>query len=685
MKKRLIVVVDMVNGFINQGNLHDPYINHIAKGIKSLIEEALESGDDIVSFRDCHTLADKEFETFPIHCLEGTEESELVPELKPFANKMIDIPKNTTNGFETEQFKTFYETNQNKYREIIVVGCCTDICITDFATSLAHFHKTNQINTPITVPMNLVETFDGPNHDRKTMNDIGFQKLKQARINLIENIKQKEGMKMNQIMSTDRYEFTMANGYFEAGKQNEIAYFDVFFRKNPFKNGYTIMAGLDQIIKAIKELHFEESDLEYFRQQGTYSEAFLEYLKNFKFQGDIYAIPDGTPIFPNEPVITIKANVIESQILETMILSHFNSAALVATAAKRIVMEAKKPVMEFGSRRSHTMAAIDAGKNAYLAGCVGTSNEATGKYYGVPTLGTMAHSWITAFDNEYEAFLTYAKHNPENTIFLVDTYDTLKTGIPNAIRVAQEYLTPNNIPFKGIRIDSGDLAYLSKQARIMLDEAGYKNTTICLSNGLTAETIRDLNAQGVQVDSYGVGDNIAAPLDRLGGVYKLVALEKQGEIIPKIKVSSDKIKTINPSYKKVYRFYDKRTGYALGDVVALKDEFIPTEAFTLIDPNEEWKKKEIKDYEVRELQVPIFKNGTLVYEEPSLEERRDYCTQQMDTLYDEVTRLEKPHKYYVDLTEELLKLKKELIESTTEIGYQKKLGGLCSNQKHEKN
>lgn len=485
-------------------------------------------------------------------------------------------------------------------------------------------------------------------------------------------------MKMNEIMSTDRYEFTMSNGYFEEGMKDQIAYFDVFFRRNPLQNGYTIMAGLDQIIRDVKNMHFEKEDIEYFENQGVYSKEFLEYLRNFKFTGDIYAIPDGTPIFPNEPAITVKANLIEAQILETLLLSHFNSASLVATAAKRIVLEAKKPVMEFGSRRTHTKAAIDAGKNAYLAGCCGTSNEATGRYYKVPTLGTMAHSWITAFDSEYEAFLKYAKHNPENTVFLVDTYDVLRSGVPNAIRVANEYLKPNGLPFKGIRIDSGDLAYLSKEARKMLDEAGYQDATICLSNGLTAETVRDLNAQGAKVDSYGIGDNIAAPLDRLGGVYKLVAIEEMGNIIPKIKVSADEIKTINPGKKRVYRFYDKKTGYALGDVVALAHELIPTDQFTLIDPTDTWKQTTITDYEVKELQVPIFQNGALVYKEPTLTESRNYCTAQMDTLYEEVKRLEKPHKYYVDLTLELLKLKKELIASTTEkiTPKEKSIGGL---------
>ena len=485
-------------------------------------------------------------------------------------------------------------------------------------------------------------------------------------------------MKINEIMSTDRYEFTMASGYFEEEMKDKIAYFDIFIRRNPLQNGYTIMAGLDQIIDTVKNIHFEEEDVEYFRNQGIYSEKFLSYLRNFKFEGDIYAIENGTPIFPNEPVITVRANLIESQILETILLSHFNSSSLVATATKRIVLEAGKPVMAFGTRRCHSKAAIDADKNAYMAGCCGSSNEATGKYYGVPTLGTMAHSWVTAFDTEYEAFLKYAKRHPNNTVFLVDTYDVLRSGIPNAIKVANDYLKPNGLPFKGIRIDSGDLAYLSKEARRMLDEAGYPDATICLSNGLTAEAIRDLNMQGAKVDSYGVGDNISYPLDRVGGVYKLVAIEENGKIIPKIKVSQDEIKTINPGVKKVYRFYDKKTGYALGDVVALSHELIPKDTFTLVDPTDTWKRTTIKDYEIRELQVPIFKGGELVYDVPTLKESRDYCTREMDTLYEEVKRIEKPHKYYVDLTLELLKLKKELIVSTTEktVPKEKKIGGL---------
>lgn len=465
---------------------------------------------------------------------------------------------------------------------------------------------------------------------------------------------------MNDIMSTDDYEFNMASGYFEEGKKDEISYFDIFFRKNPFKSGYTIMAGLDQMIQTIQNIHFTEKDIEYFRDEGTYSEEFLEYLRNFKFTGDVYAIPDGTPVFPNEPVVTVKAGLVESQILETVLLSHFNSASLVATAAKRIVLEANKPVMEFGTRRTHSKAGVDAGKNAYLAGCIGTSNKKSGRLYGIPTLGTMAHSWIEAFDTEYEAFLKFAKHNPHNTIFLVDTDNVLKSGIPNAIKVANDYLKPNGLPFKGIRIDSGDLTYLSKEARRMLDEAGYKETSICASNGLTERAIRKLNKEGAVIDSYGIGDNIAAPLDRVGGVYKLVALEKMGKMIPKIKVSEEEIKTINPGYKKVYRFYDRNTGYALGDVVALAEELLPKDNFIFLSTTTE-NEKTITNYEIRELQIPVFQKGKLVYKQPTIHERREYCTNQMDTLVPQVKRLTRPHQYYVGLTKELLKLKKELI------------------------
>lgn len=322
--------------------------------------------------------------------------------------------------------------------------------------------------------------------------------------------------------------------------------------------------------------------------------------------------------------------------------------------------------MEFGARRARGIdSSIEASKDAYIGGCCGTSNTYAGMKYNIPVLGTMAHSLVTESDNEYEAFKKYAMSNPDNCVFLVDTYDTLKSGIPNAIKLADEYLKPNGIKFKGIRIDSGDLAYLSKETRKMLDEAGYKDTNICLSNGLNEYTIRDLKNQGACIDSLGVGDNISAAKERLGGVYKLVAVKKDDKIIPKIKVSNDSIKTTNPGYKKTYRFYDKSTGYALGDVIVLAEEKISKNNYTLVHPVDTWKQKRLSNYHVRELQVPIFKNGVLVYKDPSIQDKKKYCENEFKTLYPEVTRIEKPHEYYVDLSEKLRKLKEELIKMQT--------------------
>ena len=484
---------------------------------------------------------------------------------------------------------------------------------------------------------------------------------------LLENEKKDETKNDNKTLMTDFYELTMAQTYFNEGKQDEEVYFDIFFRKNPFDAGYTLSGGIEETINYIKNFKFGDEEIEYLRSLGTFNEEFLNYLKNLKFKGDIYAVEDGTVVFPNEPVLTVKADVITAQLLETALLTNFNHGALVTTAAKRITNEAKGiPVMEFGARRARGIdSSIEASKHAYVGGCVGTSNTYAGMKYNIPVLGTMAHSLVTESEDEYEAFLKYAKSNPNNCLFLVDTYDTLKSGIPNAIRVANDYLKPNGYPFKGIRIDSGDLAYLSKEARKMLDEAGYPDAKICLSNGLTAETIHSLRQQGAVIDSIGAGDNIAAPNDRVGGVYKLVAVEKDGKIDPRIKVSNDTIKTINPGYKKVYRFYDKDTGYALGDVIALADEAIPDDKYTLVHPTETWKTKEIDNYNKRELLVPIFKNGELVYKLPKINDRQKYCNEEFDTLYPEIQRLENPHEYYVDLTNKLRELKNELIKLHT--------------------
>lgn len=470
-------------------------------------------------------------------------------------------------------------------------------------------------------------------------------------------------MRDNETMMVDMYELTMAQTYFNEGKQNEIVYFEGFFRNIPFKNGYALMGGGDEIIDYIQNLKFSKTDIAYLRSLKKFTPEFLAYLENFKFHGTIDMIPDGTPVFGNEPVITVKANLIEAQMIETAVLSYLNSGILFTTAAKRMTEAAGEiPIMEFGARRANTpSAATMASKCSYIAGCSGTSNIKAGMLYDIPVMGTMAHSMVTEETSEYDAFLKFAKSYPNNTVLLVDTYDTLNSGIPNAIRVAKEYLIPNGYSLKGIRIDSGDLAYLSKEARKMLDEVGLTDTKICLSNGLNPTTIRSLKIQGAMMDSIGAGDNIVAPKERVGVVYKLVAKEEKGEIIPKIKVSSDQFKTIHPGYKKVYRFYDKQTGYALGDLLAFPHEKIDLEHNTFVHPNDETCKKEIENYNVRELQTRIFEAGKLVYENPTVLEKREYCNKEMDTLYEEIRRFEYPAEYYVDLSEEVLACKKRLI------------------------
>lgn len=468
---------------------------------------------------------------------------------------------------------------------------------------------------------------------------------------------------INKTMMTDFYELTMAETYFNEGKMDEIVYFDVFFRKNPFDGGYTISGGLEETINYIKNFKYDEEFINYLQGLGNFSEEFLNYLSTLRFKGDIYAVPDGTFVFPNEPVMTVRTDIITAQLIETALLANFNHAALVTTKSKRITKEASVPVMEFGLRRARGLdSGVEASKYAYIGGCVGTSNTYAGYKFDIPVMGTMAHSLIMESDDEYEAFLSYAKSNKDNCVFLVDTYDTLRSGIPNAIRVAKDYLVPNGYKFKGIRIDSGDLAYLSKEARKMLDKEGFTDTTICLSNGLDEYTIRDLVRQGAVFDSLGVGDNISASKERVGGVYKLVAVEDDNKISPRIKVSNDSAKTINPGYKKVYRFYDKNTGYALGDVVSLADEVINKNHYTLVHPVDTWKRQELTNYNIRSLLVPIFKDGKLVYNDKTLLEKKNYCDDEFKTFYPEVTRIDNPHEYYVDLSDKLRMLKNKMIE-----------------------
>lgn len=471
----------------------------------------------------------------------------------------------------------------------------------------------------------------------------------------------------NNTMITDFYELTMAQTYFEQGKKDEVVYFDIFFRKNPFAGGYLMVGGLESIIEYLENFHFEERHINYLRSLGTFKDEFLDYLKEVHFTGDLYAMEEGTVAFPNEPVLTVRTNVIEAQLIETALLACFNHASLVMTSAKRITNEANGiPVMEFGARRARGLeSSVEASKYAYLGGCVGTSNTEAGYRYHIPVMGTMAHSLIQEAEDEYQAFLNYAKSNPHNCVFLVDTYDTLQSGIPNAIRVAKDYLIPNGFPFKGIRIDSGDLAYLSKEARRMLDEAGFPETGICLSNGLDEFTIRDLKEQGACMNSLGVGDNISASKERVGGVYKLVAVEENEIIVPRIKVSGDTIKTTTPGYKKVYRFYDQVSGYALGDVITAHHEKVPHDHYTLVSPIEPWKKTELENFKVEEIQKTIYQEGQLVYQLPSLEERRKFAEENYHRIYPEVRRIQKPAEYYVDLSDELRELKNQLLEEHT--------------------
>ena len=473
-----------------------------------------------------------------------------------------------------------------------------------------------------------------------------------------------ERLPRNYTLLTDEYEFTMSETYFKNKKEKEKAVFDIFFRKVPNAGGYAIMAGLDKVIEYIKNLHFGEREIAYLERRG-YDKDFIEYLKNFKFTGNVYAIPDGTPVFPNEPIVTIEAPIIEAQIVETALLYIVNGAMEHATGARRIVEATPKNVliMEFGSRRADGLeAAIDASLYGIMAGCAGTSNALAADMIGESALGTQAHSYIESFEDEYEAFLAYAKAYPNNCLLLVDTIDTLQSGVKNAIRVAKEYLIPNGYRLKGIRIDSGDLAYLSKMARKMLDEAGLPDAQICLSNGLTAKTIKSLIDEGACFNSLGVGDNISKPEGRMGCVYKEVAMIKDGKRIPKIKLSNDIVKTINPDFKDLYRAYDKDTGYALADIMVRHGESINGDKLIIVDPINILKQSEITNYNLVPLQEQIFKDGNLVYDDPTILEKRDYCEEQMNTIYPEVKREMNPHTYYVDGTLEYVEFKNDMIK-----------------------
>lgn len=467
----------------------------------------------------------------------------------------------------------------------------------------------------------------------------------------------------------DFYELTMSQCYYDSNRVEEVVSFDLFYRKNPDQGGFSIFAGLEEIIGFIQNLHFEDSDIAYLRSLNQFSEGFLDYLRHFIFTGDMYAIKEGTPVFPNEPLIRIKAKTIEAALIETAMLLCVNHQTLIATKANRIVRAADgRAIMEFGARRAHNFdAAMYGARAAYIGGVVGTATTYASEKFDIPVLGTMAHSFIQSFTNEYEAFLAYAKTYPNNCTLLIDTYNTLKNGLPNAIKLAKEYLEPKGFRLKGVRIDSGDMAYLSKQVRKTLDANQMEDCQIIISNSLDEYLIQSLIQQGAQMDAMGVGENLicskSSPV--FGGVYKLTAVLENGNMVPRIKVSENIEKVTNPGYKNLYRLYDKMSGMALADVMLLAEETIDeSQDFTIYHQMNSWKQKTFAGgtYVVKDLLEPIFIQGELVYDCPSLAEIRGHCDHEIKKLWKEILRFEFPQTYYVDVSKKLLDLKLQMLE-----------------------
>ena len=472
----------------------------------------------------------------------------------------------------------------------------------------------------------------------------------------------------NLTMLTDFYEITMANGYLESGMAEDIAYFDMFFREIPENGGFAILGGIDEVISYLENLNFTDDDIDYLRSKNMFSEEFLEYMRNFEFKCDVWAVPEGTAVFPGEPLITVRGPVVQAQFVETMILLLVNHQSLIATKANRIVRAAKgRPVMEFGSRRAQgPSAAILGAKAAYIGGCAGTACTIADRDIGIAALGTMAHSWVQMFESEYEAFRKYCEIYPDNSTLLVDTYNVLKSGVPNAIKVFKE-LKPKSM---GIRIDSGDISYLTKQARKMLDKAGLQECKIVVSNSLDEYLIQDILLEGACIDSFGVGERLITAKEQpvFGGVYKLAAVEKNGKMIPKIKVSENVEKITIPGFKKLYRLYDKDTNRAIADLITLADEEIPSgDGYEIFDPRNVWKRKKVSNFIAKDLRVQIFDKGKLVYDRPSVEEIKKHCAEQVEALWDEMLRFENPQTYYVDLSHDLWELKHNMIEETAKL------------------
>ncbi len=477
---------------------------------------------------------------------------------------------------------------------------------------------------------------------------------------------------LNLTMLCDFYELTMGNGYFESGLKDQVTYFDVFYRNVPDNGGFAIAAGLEQVVEYIENLHFSDEDIAYLRGRNLFSEGFLDYLRDFRFTGDIYAVPEGTPVFPKEPILTVRATAIQAQLIETFLLLSLNHQSLIATKANRVVRAAQgRTVLEFGSRRAQGAdGAILGARAAYIGGCNGTACTISDQLYGVYAGGTMAHSWIQMFDSQYEAFKTYCQLYPHGATLLVDTYNTLKSGVPDAIRAFNEVLKPLGITDCGIRLDSGDMAYLTRMARKMLDDAGWTGCKISVSNALDEYLVQDLLRQGACIDMFGVGERLITARSEpvFGGVYKLAAVEDEaGKLIPKIKISENVGKITNPHFKKLYRFYGNDTGKAIADYLCVYDETVDdSQTLRIFDPDAPWKTKTVYNFTAKELQVPIFKAGKLVYKLPTLEEIRTYCMQQIDTLWDEVKRFDNPHVYYVDLSQKLWDIRYNLLKGCGE-------------------
>lgn len=471
----------------------------------------------------------------------------------------------------------------------------------------------------------------------------------------------------NLTMLADFYEFTMSNGYLENNMEDQIAYFDMFFRSIPDDGGFAIMAGVEQLIEYLRHLKFDDDDIAYFESKGIFSKKFLNYLASFKFTCDVWAIPEGTPIFPHEPIVVVRGPVVQAQLIETMILLTINHQSLIATKANRIVRAAKgRSIIEFGSRRAQGYeGAILGARAAYIGGCIGTANTIVDRDFNIPAMGTMAHSWVQIFPTELEAFKAYARVYPDNCTLLVDTYNTLKTGMPNAIKTFNEEVVTRGFRPKAIRLDSGDLAYLSKECRKMLDEAGFPDCKIMASSSLDEYVINNLLNQGAKIDLFGVGERLITAKSQpvFGGVYKLTSVEENGKILSKIKVSENVGKITTPGFKQVYRLFDKSSGKAIADVIALHDEVIDeSKPYEIFHPVFTWKRKTLTNFFTRKLLVQIFDKGTCIYENPNVHEIQEYCKNQLDLLWDEVKRFDRPHRYFVDLSQDLWDIKDQLLK-----------------------